>query len=290
MRPAGGTVPAPMDSGEKQEHLECEPTESGPTPCGWKAKAILLGVLVLAFVVQSGLVYTDPPGTVILEGKALAGRQIWQRENCQACHQIYGFGGFLGPDLTNAAARMERSQLDEMLTVGRKQMPAFGFEPDEIDSVWAFLVALNKTGAGQARHPDLARAAGAPVKSRVDAGSTPGAALAQAADEHEDKDVAVGLRLFQTRTCIACHVLFARSAIGAPDLSLTASKLSSEEILAVLENGKMPLMPPAALSPEERLQVLAFIDFLGEYRATRLDKVTGKARSFWVTLPWWEYE
>ncbi len=281
-----------MDSTEQQEDCASESFRTGPTQCGWITKTILLGVLALAFIIQTGLVYTDSPGEVVLQGNALEGRKIWQRENCQACHQIYGFGGFLGPDLTNATARMERSQLDELLTVGSKQMPAFAMEPDEIEAIWAFLWALDKTGVGQARHPDVARAAGVNVSAGAgaDSGITPMEAVAQAAGEHGNGEVEAGLRLFQTRTCAACHTLFAKSAIGAPDLSLTAGKLSTDEILMILEKGKMPLMPPSGFSPEERTQMVAFLDFLAERRADMLERLSRRARSFWATLPWWEYE
>lgn len=261
-------------------------------PCGWTAKAVLLGFLALAFVVQTGLVYTDAPGRVVLEGQALAGRKIWQRENCQVCHQMYGFGGFLGPDLTNVSARIQRSQLDELLTAGRKQMPAFGLEPGEIESVWAFLQAMNETGIGQARQPDSSPAAADTVLASLgpDASLTTSQTLEQSIAKSGNAEVKAGLRLFQTRTCAACHTLFARSAIGAPDLSLVTGRLSTDEILTVLEKGKMPLMPPASLSPEERLEVVAFLEFLGEYRVTQPKRTTRKAGSFWTTLPWWEFE
>ena len=68
-------------------------------------KVWMLGILALCFVSQTYLVYADPTETRVLEGEELAGRRVWLANNCQACHQLYGFGGFLGPDLTNAASR-----------------------------------------------------------------------------------------------------------------------------------------------------------------------------------------
>ena len=68
-----------------------------------RARQGLMLALVCAFVAQTWLVYADPAGKrTPLSPLAARGRALWHRRNCQSCHQIYGFGGFLGPDLTNA--------------------------------------------------------------------------------------------------------------------------------------------------------------------------------------------
>ena len=121
--------------------------------CGCFAKQALLVVLVAGFIAQTCLVYSDTFETVTLDAEGVRGRRIWHRNNCQTCHQLHGFGGFIGPDLTNVAARVQRSQMDAQLTVGSGQMPAFHMSQDEIDAVWAYLVAMNETGIGQARNP-----------------------------------------------------------------------------------------------------------------------------------------
>ena len=50
--------------------------------------------------------YDTPVRTPPLDDLARAGRALWHDHNCQTCHQIYGFGGFLGPDVTNGAQRL----------------------------------------------------------------------------------------------------------------------------------------------------------------------------------------
>ncbi len=249
-------------------------------------------VLAMGFVVQTALVYTDPGETVQLNAQAVAGRHLWQRSNCQVCHQLYGFGGFLGPDLTNAAARMERTQLDSLLTQGRGQMPAFKMQPDEIDAIWSFLNAMNKTGIGQARNPKLVQQGNFVAVGDAELGeaSTPTEALNQIIAESGNDSVAEGFRLVETGTCLACHVLYARSAIGAPDLSLSGSQLTPDEIATVLANGRLPLMPTPALSPDEQASVRAFIIFMAEHRQSTLSRVVTKPGSFWISLPWWEYK
>ena len=260
--------------------------------CDAFTKWVLLFGLVIAFFVQTALVYSDSRQVGQISEQALDGRRLWHRNNCQSCHQLYGFGGFLGPDLTNAVARLEREQLNELLTEGYGQMPAFEMESEEIDAIWAFLVAMDRTGTGQARNPIHARMA-----RIVEAGEAPGVrlsgaeqALADVIDESGDADVAEGYTLYQTRNCAACHVLFARSALGAPDLSLSAQALSADEIMTVLEHGRPPKMPPPALSAPERAQALAFLDFLAERRSETLERIVIESASFWSTLPWWEYE
>ena len=38
------------------------------------------------------------------------GKLIWQKYNCQSCHQIYSLGGYLGPDLTNVYSKYNKSE------------------------------------------------------------------------------------------------------------------------------------------------------------------------------------
>src|SRR5262245_64295127 len=113
----------------------------------------MMASLVLAFAGQTALVYTDSTadGHACLEATALRGRQLWLGNNCYTCHQLYGFGGFLGPDLTNAAPRLTRARLDDVLTQGSLQMPPFHLGTGDIDAIGAFLKAMDKTGIGQAR-------------------------------------------------------------------------------------------------------------------------------------------
>ena len=70
----------------------------------------LLAVLVLCFLVQSVLVYTDHVD-LELSAKAIEGRRLYHESACQVCHQLWGQGGFLGPDLTNAASRVDETRL-----------------------------------------------------------------------------------------------------------------------------------------------------------------------------------
>ena len=90
------------------------------------ARKLLIFCLVAIFAVQTWLVYSDPAGKdATLSPLASAGQTVWRENNCQSCHQLFGFGGFLGPDLTNAIGALSTERLDSVLTIGSGQMPAF---------------------------------------------------------------------------------------------------------------------------------------------------------------------
>ena len=67
--------------------------------------------LTLIFCVYSVYVWTD--GTAAPQSGAFTdevrhGQQLYQESNCTACHQIYGLGGYMGPDLTNVVSMLTR--------------------------------------------------------------------------------------------------------------------------------------------------------------------------------------
>jgi len=78
----------------------------------------------------------------------MAGQQIWQQKNCQACHQIYGLGGYMGPDLTNAMAEKGKGEqyLKMIIQTGTIRMPKFNLSEEQADQVIAFLKHLDKSG------------------------------------------------------------------------------------------------------------------------------------------------
>ena len=118
-------------------------------------RKIALTFLVFIFLIQSYWVYTDQQGQKLgkLSPKAAEGKKIWQEKNCQTCHQIYGLGGFLGPDLTNIAPFYNDSTLRVLLQQGTKQMPAFEMSADEVQFLFEFLKEIHQTGIGKLKQP-----------------------------------------------------------------------------------------------------------------------------------------
>lgn len=76
------------------------------------------------------------------------GRLVWQKNNCHTCHQLYGLGGYLGPDLTNVYSRTGNNEayIKGIIKSGVKQMPAFEISDDEMNALLHFLKNVDATG------------------------------------------------------------------------------------------------------------------------------------------------
>lgn len=82
------------------------------------------------------------------------GRLVWQRYNCQSCHQLYGLGGYLGPDLTNVYSTPGKGEnwVRAMLKSGVAQMPVFEMPEKEIAQLITFLKAADASGSADPRN------------------------------------------------------------------------------------------------------------------------------------------
>jgi len=111
-------------------------------------------VWIILFVVFAGytaLVYTQGgSGTVeIADDRIRAGMHTWQEQNCTSCHQLYGLGGYMGPDLTNAHRTFGEHRMRTFIRYGTGRMPAHALSEAEIDGLIAFLAWVDRTGTSQ---------------------------------------------------------------------------------------------------------------------------------------------
>ena len=107
-------------------------------------------VLGIAFVLFTGLVYTQavPYQAEIANPMAVHGKMLWQQKNCSSCHQLYGLGGFLGPDLTNVISAKGKGKIyaAAIMKSGTQVMPNFHLNDMEIEALLAFLEQADKSG------------------------------------------------------------------------------------------------------------------------------------------------
>jgi nitric oxide reductase subunit C len=246
----------------------------------------MIGFLVAAFWVQTGLVYFDSTGrrTPPLSDLAARGQDIWHSRNCQSCHQIYGFGGFLGPDLTNSAESLTEARLEQILVHGSGLMPAFGLDRDDRAAVHQFLVELDKTGVGQPRaRPKL------PIGEILDA-----VIAARVKRDHAlSEDEAIGREVMRRERCLGCHLPNHGSLHRAPDLTTAIERRGDAGVRAVLASG-VPgkAMPKYLFSAADEAGVIAFLHWLGANResvASAFESTRPGDASF-GSIPWFEYE
>ncbi len=120
---------------------------------------ILFLLLVVAFIFFSANIYLKPASVsngAVDESikKASVGRLVWQKYNCQSCHQLYGLGGYLGPDLTNVYSTAGKSEqyIKAMIKSGVAQMPAFNLSEEEQENIVAFLKMTDASGSANPRN------------------------------------------------------------------------------------------------------------------------------------------
>ena len=112
-------------------------------------KLIVFVCLFITFIAYTSWVYTKGTNKAsAMNVQQQLGKKIWQQYNCQSCHQIFGLGGYLGPELTTnfGAATMSVTDSSQYKTYakiilqnGSIRMPKFNLSPAEIDAVLAYL-------------------------------------------------------------------------------------------------------------------------------------------------------
>jgi len=105
--------------------------------------------LCLAFIPYSLYVYTRGTEASHIEpmsDEARYGQALFQKHNCVACHQFYGLGGYMGPDLTNAVSNNGPAYTRAFLMSGTQRMPNFDLNDAELDAMVAFLEFVDTTG------------------------------------------------------------------------------------------------------------------------------------------------
>lgn len=112
-----------------------------------RVKIITLISLCTAFFGYSATLYLDDSIEIVPANYlAQEGKILYQNKNCTSCHQLYGLGGHLGPDLTNVYGKRSVAYIEAFLRSGTNVMPNYNLSQHEIDALAAFLKYTNTTG------------------------------------------------------------------------------------------------------------------------------------------------
>ena len=115
-----------------------------------KPYLFIIVFLIGLFAIYNYFVYSSNGYVAIekLSPMAIKGQQLFQSHRCWSCHQLYGLGGYLGPDLTNAYSDENKGPLyiKAFLNSGMKSMPQFNFSEDEKEALVQYLKQVDETG------------------------------------------------------------------------------------------------------------------------------------------------
>ncbi|SFW86486.1 c-type cytochrome [Chitinophaga sancti] len=108
--------------------------------------------LTILFFIYSFYVYIyssseNPPAQPT--ASVLSGWKVWQNKNCHTCHQLYGLGGYMGPDLTNIASDPTKGSdayMKAFMMNGTGKMPNLHLTEEEMTSLVSFLRWVDKSG------------------------------------------------------------------------------------------------------------------------------------------------
>ncbi|MDR2205663.1 MAG: cytochrome c [Flavobacteriaceae bacterium] len=86
-----------------------------------------------------------------ITAQVIAGKHLWESNNCMGCHTILGEGAYYAPELTKVYERRGEGYIKVVLTSkapwaprGRK-MVAYGFNDQQADELIAFLKWIGET-------------------------------------------------------------------------------------------------------------------------------------------------
>jgi len=115
-------------------------------------KVVVFGSLFGLYLLYSIIVYTRGTKNIVVpaaEEQVLInkGKQLFQQYNCIACHQLYGLGGYLGPELTTAYSDKSRGELymKAFLKAGGQRMPNFHFNDEDVNALISYLKYVDAT-------------------------------------------------------------------------------------------------------------------------------------------------
>lgn len=184
-----------------------------------------------------------------LTEEVIAGKVIWEKNNCMGCHTLFGEGAYYAPELTKVVDRRGKEFLKlflkdpEKMYPGERKMVNYNFTDEEIEHVIAFLewcgeVDLN----GFPADPPLGRVADPVV-------TTAKSDLPQP-------------EIFKT-ICIACHAVGGAGGVVGPPLDIVGTKMDREALKAWISDPQKikpgTAMPQIPMTPEQLDEVADYL-------------------------------
>ncbi len=116
-----------------------------------RPKLIVFFTLLTGFLAYSFVLYLNPVKVKDHDSLADRGKMVWQQQNCGACHQVYGLGGYLGPDLTNAYSLRGPEYIRAFVKSGTETMPSFHLTGEDMHALLEYLKDVDASGKADPR-------------------------------------------------------------------------------------------------------------------------------------------
>ncbi len=123
-----------------------------------QARVFFLGGTIVTFLIFLGLSWTSlsnevPKRTHVenLTAKVVAGKHLWEANNCMGCHTILGEGAYYAPELTKVVERRGEGYIKAVLMSKTpwqprgRQMVAYGFSEQDASNLYEFFKWIGNT-------------------------------------------------------------------------------------------------------------------------------------------------
>ena len=154
--------------------------------------------------------------------EVIAGRIIWDENNCMGCHTLYGEGAYYAPELTKVVEDRGEVYIRTFLRdpaamyPGRRQMVDYDFTEEEIDSLIAFFTWIGNVDLN-----------GFPAETLMEQNNTVSAAGQEALSTAPEAFSGV---------CQACHAIGGQGGNVGPALDGVATRYAPDELEAWLSD------------------------------------------------------
>lgn len=193
-----------------------------------------------------------------LSDTVVAGKKAFEKNNCNDCHTILGFGGYYAPDLTRVVQRVGEDGVryrikhpELAFAASKRKMPQQNISDAETENLLSFFKWVGEIDNGDWPPQDSKKRLTRGEKRMVaTAGVSPGAAV------------------FQTKGCMTCHALRGAGGSFGPALDTIGRTLTAEQIEHYIKDPKSmnpkAMMPPQTDLTDRELEEVA--KFLGSLK------------------------
>jgi len=188
-----------------------------------------------------------------LTTEVIAGKKLWEDNNCMGCHTLFGEGAYYAPELTKVVERRGKPWMKmflkdpEKMFPGERKMVNYHFTDKEIDHLIAFFDWCGKVDLnGFPAKPPLGRVASPEVvKSTVEQP-----------------------KVFTAMGCIGCHSIGGKGGNVGPALDTVAKRRDRAYLTKWISDPQKikpgTAMPKLPLTPEQLTELLDYFEALAK--------------------------